>query len=104
MLVALALEPVRGDVAVGSVQTSPHLVLLSAEAEEAAPGGGIDSSKAVAAHPHPERQVVSPADDRVPVLGNHPHAAQVVAQEVLHPRVRRTAVPLDETVVSDYSL
>ena len=84
MLIALALEPVRGDVAVGSVQAAPHLVLLPAEAEEAASGGGVGSRKAVAAHPHPERQIVSPADDSVPVLGNHPHAAQMVTQEVLH--------------------
>ena len=104
VLIALALEPVRGDVAVGSVQAAPHLVLLPAEAEEAASGGGVGSRKAVAAHPHPERQIVSPADDSVPVLGNHPHAAQVVTQEVLHPGARCTSVPLDENVVSFHSL
>ena len=90
----------RGDVAVGSVQTSPHLVLLSAEAEEAAPGSGVACCQTVTAHPHSERQIVSPADDRVPVLGNHPHAAQVVAQEVLH----LAALQVDVAEIRHYSL
>ena len=99
VLVALALEPVRSDVAVGSVQASPHLVLLPAEAEEAASGSGVACCQAVAAHPHSERQVIRSGDDRVPVLGYHPHAAQVVAQEVLH----LAALQVDVAEVRHYS-
>ena len=100
MLVALALEPVRGGVAVGSVISSPHLVLLPAEAVPTASASGVACCQAVAAHPHSERQIVCPADDRVPVLGYHPHAAQVVAQEVLH----LAALQVDVAEIRHYSL
>ena len=32
----------------------------------------------------------------MPVLGNHPHAAQMVTQKVLHPGAHSAAVPLDD--------
>ena len=64
------------------------------------PGSGVACCQAVTAHPHFERQVVRSGDDRVPVLGYHPHAAQVVAQEVLH----LAALQVDVAEVRHYSL
>ena len=92
MLPALAAEPVLG--ARGCV---PLLVLLAAEAEPHAPGRGT-LRKAVAGHPRAEGQVVGAAQDGVPVGRNHPHAPQVVPQEILHLSVAYAAAAIDKAV------
>ena len=95
VLVPLALRPVLR----GGVDGGEHLVLLSREPE---PGCAPRSrDEPVPGHPHPEGEVVRAADDRGGVLRDHPHAPQVVPEEVLGGCRRGSRAAVDEPVTED---